>query len=86
MPYKPMHPCAQQGCPAIVPAVQKYCNKHKKMHPEEVRSAAARGYNARWRRESKKFLQHHPLCEECLKKGIAPPAAVVDHIVPHGET
>ncbi|MGN8819199.1 HNH endonuclease signature motif containing protein [Oribacterium sp. HCP28S3_H8] len=53
------------------------------MHPEEMRSAAARGYGSRWRRESKKFLQLHPFYEECLRHGIATPATVVDHIVPH---
>ena len=83
MPYKPKVPCRHPGCPNLVPAGQKYCEEHKRMHSEEIRSAAARGYNSRWRRESKKFLQLHPLCEECLRHGIATPATVVDHIVPH---
>ena len=83
MARKPDHPCAHPGCPNLVPAGQKYCEEHKSLHPEEVRSAASRGYNSRWRRESKKFLELHPLCQECLKKGIATPATVVDHIVPH---
>ena len=83
MPYKLMVPCRHPGCPNLVPAGQKYCEKHKALHPEEIRSAAKRGYNARWRRESKKFLELHPLCQECLKEGIATPATVVDHIVPH---
>lgn len=83
MPYKPMVPCRHPGCPNLVPAGQKYCEEHKALHPEENRSAAARGYNSRWRRESKKFLQLHPLCQECLRHGIATPATVVDHIVPH---
>ena len=80
MPYKPKVPCRHPGCPNLVPAGQKYCEEHKRMHPEENRPAAARGYNSRWRRESKKFLQLHPLCEECLRHGIATPATVVDHI------
>ena len=37
-----------------------------------------RGYNSKWRRESKKFLEIHPLCVRCLEKGIATPATVVD--------
>ena len=45
--------------------------------------ADARGYDARWRKARKAFLQKHPLCAECLKKGKATPATVVDHIVPH---
>ena len=72
MPYKPKVPCKHPGCSELVEPGQKYCEKHKKMHPEEVRSAASRGYNARWRRESKKFLELHPLCQECLKNGIMP--------------
>lgn len=83
MPYKPKVPCRHPGCPNLVPAGQKYCEEHKALHPEEKRSATARGYNARWRRESKKFLQLHPLCEECLKEGKATTATVVDHIIPH---
>ncbi len=78
-----MIPCEHSGFPNLVPAGQKYCEEHKDMHPEENRSGAGRGYNARWRRESKKFLQLHPLCEECLKEGKATTATVVDHIVPH---
>lgn len=45
--------------------------------------ADARGYDARWRRARKAFLQKHPLCAECMKEGKATPATVVDHIVPH---
>ncbi|MDY2838059.1 MAG: HNH endonuclease [Bilifractor sp.] len=83
MPYKPSVPCRHPGCPNLVPAGEKYCREHKVLHSEENRSAAARGYGSRWRRESKKFLQLHPLCQECLRHGIAKPATVVDHIVPH---
>lgn len=83
MPYKPMHPCRQPGCPELIPAEDKYCEKHKAMHPEEIRSAASRGYNSRWRKESKHYLQTHPLCEECMKHGVYTAATVVDHIVPH---
>ena len=28
------------------------------------------------------FLQAHPLCEECMRKGMLVPAQMVDHIVP----
>ena len=45
--------------------------------------ADARGYDARWRRARKAFLQRHPLCAECMKEGKLTPATVVDHIVPH---
>lgn len=83
MPTKPMVPCRHPGCPELVPAGQKYCEKHKALHPEAVRSASARGYGRRWQKASKAFLRAHPLCEECMKQGRYTRATVVDHIVPH---
>lgn len=83
MPTKLKHPCAHPGCAELVPAGQKYCEKHKSMHPEEIRSASSRGYGNRWRKARKSFLQTHPLCEECLKRGVYTKATVVDHRVPH---
>ena len=46
-------------------------------------SAAARGYDARWRRMRLAFLVAHPLCAECARQGQVTAATVVDHIVPH---
>ena len=69
MPTKPKVPCKHPGCPALIPSGTKYCEVHKALHPEEVRSAVGRGYNAAWRKASKQFLQAHPLCEECMKQG-----------------
>ena len=83
MPMKPKVPCKHPGCPALIPSGTKYCKEHKALHPEEVRSAAGRGYNAAWRKASKQFLQAHPLCEECMKQGKYVKATVVDHVVPH---
>ncbi|MBP3805099.1 MAG: HNH endonuclease [Oribacterium sp.] len=83
MPLKPKVPCKHPGCPGLIVSGQKYCAIHKPMHPEEIRSANARGYNSRWRRESKQFLKLHPLCAECFKNGVATEATVVDHIIPH---
>ena len=82
MPYKPKHPCAHPGCPELVPYGEKYCEKHKKMHPEEVRSAASRGYGSRWNKARKMYLAAHPLCEQCLKEGRYVAVEEVHHIVP----
>ena len=30
MPYKPKHPCAADGCPELVEAGERYCEKHRK--------------------------------------------------------
>lgn len=35
-----------------------------------------------WRRVRKKFLEGHPLCAECQRKGRVVAARVVDHITP----
>jgi 5-methylcytosine-specific restriction protein A len=36
-----------------------------------------------WRRRSRLQLAAHPLCEECLKRGIVEPAVASHHITPH---
>lgn len=70
MPYRPKVPCKQPGCAALVEPGKQYCEKHLPLHPEVTRSAGKRGYGSRWQRESKQFLQSHPLCAECMKQGL----------------
>lgn len=41
-----------------------------------------RYHSWRWTKESRAFRESHPLCEECLKKGLYVPSEVVDHIIP----
>lgn len=83
MPYKSKMPFRHPGCPELVEAEQKYCEKHKGLHPEEVQYASARGYGSRWQKARKRYLQAHPLCEECKKSSRYVEAPDVDHIVPH---
>lgn len=83
MPTKPKVPCKHPGCPELVPTGTKYCEVHKAQHPEEVRSAASRGYNRAWQKASRQFLLAHPLCEVCLRQGKYVKATVVDHVKPH---
>lgn len=83
MPRKPRVPCKHPGCAALVEAGERYCEKHKPLHPEEARPAAGRGYTSRWQRARRKYLETHPLCVECAKQGRYVRATVVDHIVPH---
>ena len=84
MPYKPKHPCQHPGCPALVPQGVRYCDSHKDLHAGENRpSAARRGYGHKWRVESKRYLQEHPLCVRCYSEGKVTQATVVDHITPH---
>lgn len=83
MPSKPKIPCKHPGCPELVAPGTKYCEKHKALHPEEVRSASSRGYSRAWQKASKAYLTSHPLCVNCVKEGKYTKATVVDHIVPH---
>ena len=83
MPYRSKVPCKHPGCPNLVPPGQKYCEAHRRLHPEEVRSAAGRGYNRAWQRARKEYLSAHPLCVMCMKEGRYKKASVVDHIKPH---
>jgi 5-methylcytosine-specific restriction enzyme A len=80
MPYKAARPCSHPGCPALVrdPRVSR-CPKHQKEYEQRLEvnrpSAAARGYDARWREIRARFLADHPTCEKCGK-----PATVPHHI------
>ena len=83
MPKRPKRPCRYPGCPNLCES-GTYCPEHSAESPDRLRgSATERGYDAKWRRARKLFLQRHPLCANCLSQGIVTPATVVDHIVPH---
>lgn len=45
-------------------------------------TAAARGYDARWRKLRTLVLADEPLCRTCLAAGYTTPASEVDHIIP----
>ena len=80
MPMKPNGPCKHPGCAALVPAGNKYCEEHRPLY---ARPAESRGYGSQWRKASKQFLEHHPLCVKCREEGKFVKATVVDHIIPH---
>lgn len=79
MPTKPKKPCRHPGCPELINGT--YCELHKKLHTRA--SAHDRGYDGKWRRLSKLYLQSHPLCIECHRNGRLVEVTVVDHVVPH---
>ena len=64
-----------------------YCDKHlrsiRKQQDARRGSAAARGYDARWRKARTLYLSQHPLCATCQRLGRTVAAQVIDHIVPH---
>lgn len=75
MPFAPLRPCTQPGCPALVK--EGKCEKHSKQYERERGTSHERGYTFAWHRARTQFLREHPLC----KCGAV--ATEVDHIVPH---
>lgn len=80
MPKRPKSPCKQPGCPNVSDG--PYCEAHAKANPDRP-SAASRGYDSRWRKARKVYLQRHPLCVRCEQAGRVVPGTVVDHKIPH---
>lgn len=85
MPVKPKKPCAYPGCPELTN--ERYCSKHKREEGSQYNRTSRpfkHLYNSsRWKVLRKQFLQEHPLCEECKRKGVIKPATIVDHVVAH---
>ena len=83
MPMRAARPCTKPGCKAIVRGKGSRCELHP---PEWMQrpSAADRGYDAHWHRESRAFLREHPFCCACEAEDVfLVQATVVDHHVPH---
>lgn len=86
IPRKPARPCSKPGCPELVYGSDRYCEAHKeqeRLYDRARGSAAARGYDSRWRKARLGFLRQNPLCVHCQAEGRITPATVVDHIIPH---
>lgn len=83
MPRRPQTPCKYPGCPRLVPYGRKYCDEHEQQCQGERKNAVLRGYGREWQKARKFFLNRHPWCVRCKKKGRLVPATVVDHIKPH---
>lgn len=76
-------PCAAPGCPELTYA--RYCEEHSKQRGQYDRdrgSAAVRGYDRRWRRIRRMFLNRHPLCANPFNTHPSSiPATEVHHVV-----
>ena len=87
MPRSPLHPCKQQGCPALTE--QRYCDRHRKdadaLDRERRGSAAERGYDKDHRSWREAILNRDPACVSCLERGEVTRSRVADHIVPLSE-
>lgn len=85
MPFRAKKFCKYPGCNELV--VNGYCDLHKKQvekkNEQQRETAAERGYDSRWNKARRIFLQHNPVCVICMKEGRLTPSKVVDHIIPH---
>ena len=81
MPQKPLRPCKHPGCRVLTN--RTYCEAHQPVAEDRREPSSKRGYNSRWRRESRRFLAEHPFCAQCRREGRVTPATEVDHIIPH---
>jgi 5-methylcytosine-specific restriction protein A len=86
MALRSMKPCNKLGCPNLTR--DKYCEEHIALEKKEYRpdpnkdkgrpSAAARGYDAKWRAYREDYLRVNTTCKSCGAK-----ATVIDHVIPH---
>ena len=88
MPNRPRKSCNKTGCPELIEAGKRYCDKHKKQRHAnynryERDKQTAKLYDNRWRKASKQFLTVNPLCVKCKETGKIKRATVTDHVVPH---
>jgi 5-methylcytosine-specific restriction endonuclease McrA len=75
MPFSPLGACRFPRC-SRRGSHRGYCAEHAKQRERARGSAAARGYDAAWRKVRAEQLKAHPWCVEC---GLE--ATDVDHIV-----
>ena len=89
-PIMPLHPCSASGCGGLTR--ERFCPKHQELDKKKAREYDKERdqteerqwiHSTRWRKASKAFLDEHPLCAECLRKGRDEAAYLVDHIEPH---
>ena len=83
MAFKPKHPCNHPGCHKLT--TERFCEDHKQK-PWAKNSELKRRFKGRHlQRERKRLFEEHPLCVECLKRGLARAATRRDHIIPLAE-
>lgn len=90
MPKRPKRPCRMNGCPNLAEDGELYCSAHKRAagyeydhyrRDPEVRKK----YGRAWKRIRDRQMREHPLCEECLRKGLLVPTEEVHHKLPLSE-
>lgn len=88
--------CVAPGCDEIAEAGCKRCGRHEREAEERRRAAGERAKQsdevkarsrlyktARWKKEARRFLNAHPICEDCGELGVVEPSREVDHKARH---
>jgi 5-methylcytosine-specific restriction protein A len=88
MPYKPKRPCSFPGCPNLTEG--RFCPEHEKQENRRYEKydrdpAVKRRYGRAWKRIRDKYVQQHPVCELCYKKGLLVETEQVHHKRPLSE-
>ena len=87
MPKKPKRPCRMTGCPNFAEDGELYCSSHKGADAREYNRyrrapEANKRYGRAWKKIRDKYISAHPLCEDCMSRGIYRPAEEVHHKLP----
>lgn len=87
MPRKAKRPCRYRSCPQLTDSPSGYCPEHEKLqakhYDKHFRSPEHnKRYGYKWRKLRARFLNAHPLCEQCLLQGRYTLATEVHHIKP----
>ncbi|MBR1646195.1 MAG: HNH endonuclease [Selenomonadaceae bacterium] len=90
MPRKAKRPCRYNGCPNLTESSSGYCSEHEKTQSRHydkfLRSPEHhKRYGYQWRKLRARFLNSHPLCEQCKLEGRYTAATEVHHIKPLSE-
>jgi 5-methylcytosine-specific restriction protein A len=85
MPYKPLKPCSFPGCPKLTSG--RYCDEHRASENRKYDKYSrdpnmVKQYHGIWPKIRARYIQAHPLCEDCLESGRLTSAAEVHHILP----
>ena len=88
MPRSAKMPCRHPLCRELVD-IPGFCKAHQVEAYKIQRdydacrgSSTQRGYDYRWQKTRKGYLESHPLCVHCQAEGRTTAANEVDHIVP----
>ena len=85
MPTKAKKPCKYPGCPNLTD--RDYCAEHFRQANSEYNRFrrdpdSAKRYDRRWRKIRELYAKLHPLCEDCLERGMHVPLDEVHHMIP----